>query len=42
VQLTGNYNMPLWGVAGMVMIAALLFTRIDASRPLFAPEEAPA
>ncbi|HWD97740.1 MAG TPA: MFS transporter [Bryobacteraceae bacterium] len=39
VQLTGNYNMPLWGVAAMVMVAALLFTHIDASRPLFAPEE---
>ncbi|HVW86635.1 MAG TPA: MFS transporter [Bryobacteraceae bacterium] len=35
VQATGNYNVPLWGVAGMVMLAALLFTRIDASRPLF-------
>jgi predicted MFS family arabinose efflux permease len=39
VQLTGNYNMPLWGVAAMVMLAALLFTRIDASQPLFVREE---
>lgn len=26
-----NYQQPLWMVAGMVLIAALLFSRIDAS-----------
>jgi MFS family permease len=35
VGATGNYNAPVWGVAAMVFVAALLFTRIDASRPLF-------
>jgi MFS family permease len=34
VNATGNYYVPVWGVAAMVMLAALLFTRIDASRPL--------
>jgi len=35
VQATGNYNYPLWGVSFMVLIAAALFTRIDASKRLF-------
>lgn len=30
-----DYDLPLFVVAGMVAIAAFLFTRIDASRPLF-------
>jgi predicted MFS family arabinose efflux permease len=37
VQATGSYQTPLRGVAAMVLIAALLFTRIDASRPLLDP-----
>ncbi len=37
VQATGSYNAPLRGVAAMVLIAAVLFTRIDASRPLIEP-----
>jgi nitrate/nitrite transporter NarK len=37
VQASGSYQMPLRGVAAMVLIAALLFTRIDASRPLLEP-----
>jgi ACS family glucarate transporter-like MFS transporter len=37
VQATGSYETPLRGVAAMVLIAALLFTRIDASRPLIEP-----
>ena len=36
VKATNNYQQPVWGVAGMVLIAALLFTRIDPTRPLFA------
>jgi predicted MFS family arabinose efflux permease len=36
VKATNNYQQPLWIVAGMVLIAALLFTRIDATRPLLA------
>ncbi len=35
VKATGNYQAPVWGVAAMVMVAAFLFTRIDASRQLF-------
>jgi MFS transporter, ACS family, glucarate transporter len=35
VEATGNYQLPLWGVAGMVLVAAMLFLRIDASRALF-------
>lgn len=34
VAATGNYHAPVWIIATMVMIAALLFTRIDASREL--------
>ena len=34
VKATGSYNVPIWGVAAMVMIAALLFTRIDPTRQL--------
>jgi MFS family permease len=30
-----DYNLPLFVIAGMVALAAYLFTRIDASRPLF-------
>jgi nitrate/nitrite transporter NarK len=36
--LVGTYNdydLPLFVIAGMVALAAFLFTRIDASRPLF-------
>ncbi|MEZ5355831.1 MAG: MFS transporter [Bryobacteraceae bacterium] len=32
----GNYDLPLFLIAAMVATAAVLFTRIDASRPLFA------
>jgi len=39
VQSTGSYQTPLRGVAAMVLIAALLFTRIDASRPLLEPSD---
>jgi nitrate/nitrite transporter NarK len=35
VKATGSYDIPVWGVAAMVMIAAALFTRIDATRQLF-------
>jgi predicted MFS family arabinose efflux permease len=37
VQSTGSYQTPLRGVAAMVFVAALLFTRIDASRALLEP-----
>ncbi len=34
VQATGNYNAPLWIIAGMVMLGAFLFSRIDPTRLL--------
>ena len=40
VKATGSYNVPVWGVAAMVMIAAVLFTRIDPTRQIV--EELPA
>lgn len=40
VQAWGNYYQPLWVVATMVMVAALLFTRIDPTRPLVAEGQA--
>jgi ACS family glucarate transporter-like MFS transporter len=39
VEATGNYNLPLWLIAAMVLISAALFTRIDSTRGL---DEAPA
>ena len=41
VQAWGNYYQPLWLVAFMVMVAALLFTRIDPTRPLVAEDRVP-
>jgi MFS family permease len=35
VREYNDYNLPLFVIAGMVAFAAFLFTRIDASRPLF-------
>jgi predicted MFS family arabinose efflux permease len=40
VKATGSYYVPVWGIAAMVMIAAILFTRIDPTRQLF--EDVPA
>jgi ACS family glucarate transporter-like MFS transporter len=34
VEATGSYRAPVWIVAGMVLLAALLFGRIDPTRPL--------
>ena len=34
VEATGNYNFPLYVIAGMLVISALLFLKIDASKPL--------
>ena len=35
VQATNNYQQPVWIVAVMVLIAGMLFSRIDATRVLF-------
>jgi MFS family permease len=35
VEATGNYNTPLWIISGMVVIASILFSRIDPTKPLF-------
>jgi MFS family permease len=42
VSATGSYQIPVWGVAGMVLISALLFSRIDPTRKLLAEERKPA
>jgi predicted MFS family arabinose efflux permease len=34
VHATASYNAPVWGVAAMVMAAAVLFSRIDPTRQL--------
>jgi ACS family glucarate transporter-like MFS transporter len=34
VQASGSYNVPVWGIAAMVMLAAFLFSRIDPTREL--------
>lgn len=34
VDYTGNYNFPLYVIAGMLLISAFLFSRLDASKPL--------
>jgi len=37
--MTGSYNKPLWLVASMVVVAAILFARVDASKPLLDESE---
>jgi len=32
VHATGSYNLPLWFIAGMVLVSAAIFTRIDCTR----------
>ncbi|MCC7153166.1 MAG: MFS transporter [Bryobacterales bacterium] len=40
VSMTGSYHLPLIVIAAMLAVSALLFSRIDASRPLLAdPKE---
>ncbi len=39
VKATGNYNFPLFVIAGMLVIGAFLFFFIDASKPIVADEE---
>jgi ACS family glucarate transporter-like MFS transporter len=34
VKATGNFNFPLYVISGMLVISAILFTGIDASKPL--------
>ncbi|HEV2215207.1 MAG TPA: MFS transporter [Terracidiphilus sp.] len=34
VQSTGSYNLPLWLIAAMVLISALIFSRIDCTQGL--------
>jgi len=35
VKATGNYNFPLFVISGMLVISALIFSQIDASKPIF-------
>ena len=39
VEATGSYDAPLWFIAGMVLIAAFVFSRIDCTRGVDAGEE---
>jgi hypothetical protein len=39
--MTGSYNKPLWLVASMVLLAALIFARVDASKPLLGDPAVP-
>jgi MFS transporter, ACS family, glucarate transporter len=39
VKFFNDYDLPLFAIAAMVALAAILFTRIDASRPLIAEPE---
>jgi ACS family glucarate transporter-like MFS transporter len=41
VQATGSYNPPLWIIAGLVMLSAYLFSRIDPTQPLIEPSRYP-
>jgi ACS family glucarate transporter-like MFS transporter len=40
VQATGSYSIPIWIIAGLVLTAAILFTRIDPTQVLHAEAEA--
>ena len=35
VKYFDSYNAPLIGISGMLILAAVLFSRIDATKPLF-------
>lgn len=39
VHATGSYDTPLWFIAGMVLIAAIVFSRIDCTRSVDAEAE---
>lgn len=39
VDMTGNYNFPLYLISGMLVVSALLFAGIDASKSLVAEKE---
>lgn len=39
VQDTGSYDAPLWFIAGMVLVAAIVFSRIDCTRGVDAGSE---
>ena len=41
IRMTGSYNKPLWLVASMVLLAALIFARVDASKPLLRDSAVP-
>jgi ACS family glucarate transporter-like MFS transporter len=41
IRMTGSYNKPLWLVASMVLLAALIFARVDASKPLLRESAVP-
>ena len=34
VHVTGSCNLPLWFIAGMVLLSAVIFSRIDCTRGL--------
>jgi ACS family glucarate transporter-like MFS transporter len=34
IRATGNYNLPLFGIAAVILISAMLFSRVDCSRGL--------
>ncbi|MGH9599411.1 MAG: MFS transporter [Terracidiphilus sp.] len=42
VHATGSYNAPLWFIAGMVLVAALVFSRIDCTQGIDAEAAATA
>ena len=41
IRMTGSYKKPLWLVASMVLLAALIFARVDASKPLLRDSAVP-
>jgi MFS transporter, ACS family, glucarate transporter len=34
IRASGNYNLPLFGIAAVVLVSAVLFSRVDCSRGL--------
>jgi MFS transporter, ACS family, glucarate transporter len=34
LRATGNYNLPIFGIAAMVLVSALLFAQVDCTRGL--------
>jgi ACS family glucarate transporter-like MFS transporter len=40
IRATGNYNLPLFGIAAVVLLSAILFSQVDCTHGLHSPDDA--